>query len=331
MDFDPGRHHQHSKRQTPALGEGAIVSGSIGKVFDIKRFAVHDGPGIRTTAFLKGCTLRCSWCHSPESQRTVPELSYHAVLCLDCGECRAACPAGLLTQGPGHLERSRCRACGVCAQACHGGALRLIGQEITTHELVELLARDAILHESSGGGITLSGGEPGLQPHFAASVLCGLRHRGCHTAVQTAGNVPWAALAALAEWTNLFLYDLKHAASPAHQAACGAGNELILDNLRRLSALRGAAAPELVVRVPLVPGFNDSPGDLGDLAEILAALPRLDGVELLPYHDLGVAKYATLGRVASCPHRPAPSRSDVTAATAILAAHGLAVQSEVPR
>lgn len=261
----------------------------------------------------------------------MPELSYNAVLCIDCGECVAACPGGLLTRGPAHLERTSCRACGVCAQACHAGALRLIGQEITAEELVELLERDALLHESSGGGVTLSGGEPGLQADFVAGVLANLRRRGWHTVVQTAGHVPWGALAALAEHTDLFLYDLKHASSPAHQAACGAGNELILDNLRRLTGLRDATAPRVVARVPLVPGFNDGPGDLSHLARMLAGLPRLDGVEVLPYHDLGVAKYAALGRVAICPRRPAPSRSDVTAAGAIFAAQGLEVRSEVLR
>ncbi len=308
---------------------GAVLTEpATGVIFDVKRYSVHDGPGVRTTAFLKGCTLRCLWCHSPESQRPEPEVVYIPEICLGCGECAKACPLGLLAGGPAALDRVACQGCGRCADSCYAGALRLVGRRIGVAELVALLDRDRLLHEVSGGGVTLSGGEPALQPAFAASVLEELRGRGHHTAVETAGNVPWDHLALLAGNADLILYDLKHVSPAAHRSLTGAGNERVLANLSAISALAARGATGLLVRMPVVPGRNDAAGDVEAAASFLASLPGLDGVELLPYHNLGVPKYAGLGRQYAIVDQASPEPGRMREIAAVLAGRGLKVSVE---
>jgi len=310
-----------------------------GTIFDLKRFAVHDGPGVRTTVFLKGCPLRCAWCHSPESQAPHPELLYSAALCIGCAACAAACPHGLLSAGPTVLDRHRCRACGSCAEVCYSGALRLVGERVGVDDLLERLCRDHLLHASSGGGVTISGGEPALQPEFASALLQGLQSRGQHTAIETAGHVTWPALATLLEHTDLVLFDFKHADAEAHRRLCGVDNSLIIANLQRISGLAAGrrdgeaaagsgASPELTVRVPVIPGYNDDTDSLIGLADLLAALPALSGVELLPYHNLGVPKYSALGRTYDLPELPSLDGASMSAAAELLRLRGLKVSIE---
>jgi pyruvate formate lyase activating enzyme len=307
-----------------------------GTIFDLKRFAVHDGPGIRTTVFLKGCPLACRWCHSPESQSPAPELLYSAALCTGCGACASACPAGLLAAGPAALDRGACQGCGSCAQVCYSGALVLSGREASVQELLELLCQDRLLHEVSGGGVTLSGGEPAFQPEFAASLLGALQARNQHTVIETAGHAPWPALEALLRHTDLVLFDLKHPDPAAHQALCGSDNALILANLKRVAQWAAGhgngsglpALPRLIVRIPLIPGLNDDAETLAQAATLLGSLPRLDGVELLPYHNLGTPKYAALSRASDGLGLRCPLPHELTCAAAPFTARGLKVSIE---
>jgi len=267
-----------------------------GMIFDLKRFAVHDGPGIRTTVFLKGCSLHCAWCHSPESQNPHPEVLFLATRCQGCGACAAACPRGLLDSGPAMLDRRLCDACGLCAEVCYAGALTIAGHLIDLADLVELLLRDRVLYAASGGGVTVSGGEPALQPAFVADLLETLHGDGVHTAVETAGNVEWDDLWRACAAADLVLYDFKHHSASAHRRWTGAGNEQVLANLVRLSERFASSGQALVVRIPLIPGVNDSQQDLSTMAAWLAKLPALAWVELLPYHNLGLPKYGAIGR-----------------------------------
>lgn len=294
---------------------------TTGLLFDVKRFAVHDGPGVRTTFFLKGCPLRCRWCHNPEGISAQPELAYYAHRCLHCGECVAACPRGAhrVDGGRHALDRSRCVACGRCEEACLGGALRFWGRPWTVSEAVALALADRVFYEQSGGGVTLSGGEPLLQPDFAAEFLAALRRAGLHTALDTCGAVPWSTLACVLSFTDLFLVDLKHVDSAAHRRLTGRGNERILRNLRHLAA----AGARIEVRMPIVPGSNDAPEDLAAAGAFLAPL-GVAGAKVLPYHDLARSKYDAIGAEDTMPRVPAPTAADLDRAVAILRAAGVA-------
>jgi len=264
----------------------------IGIIFDIKHFAVHDGPGIRTTVFLKGCPLRCLWCHSPESQSPRPEIAYYPNLCIHCEACIEACPNGAQTLCTPKILRERCTGTGRCVEECYAGALVMYGETATVSEVLEEVGKDAVLYETSGGGVTLSGGEPVSQPGFTSALLSALKAEGYHTALDTSGEVPWEAMERVLVDVDLVLYDLKHMDPGIHEELTGAPNERILSNLKKISALE----KELVVRVPIIPGHNDSYDNLNRMGELLESLKGIEAVELLPYHNLGVPKYIALGR-----------------------------------
>ncbi len=264
---------------------------SSGLLLDVKRFAVHDGPGIRTTLFLKGCPLKCLWCHNPESISRVPELAFYAHKCVRCGECVTACPrkAHRMRHGEHEFLPEKCNACGACEARCLGGALRLFGKRIGVGEAVGMLLEDRLFYQESGGGVTLSGGEPLLQGVFCREVLAEMKKEGIHTAVDTCGFVRWEAFERVLPLTDLFLFDVKHADSAGHRKLTGQGNELILENLRRLSG-RNA---RIEIRMPLVPGCNDSPENIRRTGELLGSL-SVEKVRLLRYNPLARSKYAAL-------------------------------------
>lgn len=301
------------------------MTDATGLVFDIKRFAIHDGPGIRTTVFLKGCPLVCACCHNPESQDPAPEIVVRAGRCVGCGECLDACPVGaasLAPSGPAK-DSARCLRCGSCADACPTGARERAGRAMTAAEVVAEVVRDRLFYAESGGGATVSGGEPLLQPRFLAALLRGCREAGIHTALDTCGHAPWEDLARVLPWTDLVLFDLKHPDDRAHAAFTGVSNATILDNLRRLSA----AGQAVIVRVPVVPGFNDDEPTARALASVVAGLSDPPAVELLPYHRLGIDKYARLGRVAPLPDTPRPQRERVFTVASALRERGLTVST----
>ncbi|HEY76743.1 MAG TPA: glycyl-radical enzyme activating protein [Thermoflexia bacterium] len=276
-----------------------------GTVFDIKRFSIHDGPGIRTTVFLKGCPLRCWWCHNPESQDPRPELILRAERCIGCGACVEACEAGAIYVEDGRIytDRTRCTRCGACTEVCYAEAREMAGQEMSVEAVMAEIERDVTFYDTSGGGVTFSGGEPLTQPDFLLALLRACRERGIHTAVDTCGYGPWETMAAVAEETDLLLYDLKLMDEAKHRRYTGVSNRPILDNLRRL-AERGTP---IFLRVPIVPGINDSEEELRRLAAFAANLPNVNRVDLLPYHPTGKGKYERLGRDYPLPDLHSPS------------------------
>ena len=284
----PGPAAGIGRRGVTGVGEPTVS----GWVFDVQRFSLHDGPGIRTVVFLKGCPLRCAWCANPESQQPGPQIAWFANLCAACGRCAAACPRGAIHLDDGRVRTDRrlCVACGECAAACSRGARRLLGREVIVDEVMAAVRRDAPFFRRSGGGVTFSGGEPLAQPVFLLECLRLSRRWGYHTAVETCGQARWDDVRAVAELTDLFLYDVKELDPVRHGQLTGVRNELILENLERLLAL-GAS---VTVRMPVVPGANDDGESLEALAAFVAGLSRLRRVELLPCHALAAHKYAAL-------------------------------------
>ncbi len=262
-----------------------------GFISNIQQFSLDDGPGIRTTVFFRGCNLRCAWCHNPECIPFQAVLRYNASVCIGCGGCLQACPQGChaAEEGCHTLNRVACIGCGECVSHCPAGALELNGRGYSEEELFERLAADAEFYQSSGGGVTFSGGEPVLQNVFLAGILKRCREAGIHTAVDTAGNVLWEMFEAILPDTDLFLYDVKFFTPEKHLAAAGVTNDKILANLQELCR-RGA---RIWVRVPLIPDFHDME-EIGKIAAFLKDLP-LERIELIPYHRYGVGKYAALG------------------------------------
>ena len=269
-----------------------------GIIFDIQRYSVHDGPGLRTNVFFKGCPLRCAWCANPESQTMQPELAVFAVNCIHCGQFEEPCPDGWLIQDDVTWKWGVQDDYETRARLCPSGGVRWIGERRTAGSVLDEVRRDVPFYEG-GGGMTLSGGEPALQPAFAEALLCLARDECINTAIETCGQVPWPNLERLAPYLDTFLFDVKHLDSATHRAFTGAGNELILENLRRLAALTASAtsAASVIVRVPLIPGFNASTESLRAIGHFVAGLPgQVRRVDILPYHTLGRAKYAALAK-----------------------------------
>jgi pyruvate formate lyase activating enzyme len=309
---------------SPAFHERSSPQGLI---FDIRRYTLHDGPGVRTTVFFKGCPLNCLWCCNPESQARQPELVWIRERCLGCDLCRTVCPQDALAvagDGGKAIDRERCDRCGRCAERCAGEALNIIGRQMTVDEVLAEVTPDALYFEGSGGGLTLSGGEPLAQPEFAAELLRRYKHeeKGDNTAVETCGFVEWPAIAMLAADVDLFLYDLKHMDPEAHQRLTGRDNRLILENARRLAH----AGRSLVIRLPLIGGINDSRENLEATAEFVRSLPGVKRIDLLSYHRLGEPKYRRLERDYPLNGQPSPSAEKVAWVRQILEQQGFEVR-----
>ncbi len=264
-----------------------------GKIFNIQKFCVNDGPGIRTTVFMKGCPLRCVWCHNPESQSLKRELMYYADKCIGCLRCIALCPNGCHTavQGRHVFDRDGCVGCGACEQA-HCGALEGFGREESVENIIREVMKDKLFYQHSGGGMTLSGGEPLSQKEFCLELLRQGKENGLHICMETCGFATEEMIRATAEYVDMYLFDYKETDPRLHKEYTGVDNALILSNLRLIDAL----GRDIVLRCPLIPGYNAREDHLRGIAALADSLQHLVRVEIEPYHSFGEAKYDRLGR-----------------------------------
>ena len=251
-------------------------------IFDIERASYVDGPGIRTTVFFKGCNLHCAWCHNPESQSRAPQMMFYKNKCTGCGKCKEKCP--------NHLES--CELCGKCTIYCPHDAREICGKEYTVDEVLKEIIKDKSIYEGSGGGVTFSGGECMLQIDFLEEILKECKKNGIHTAVDTAGHVPFEIFERIIPYTDLFLYDVKCFDSDKHRQYTGVENQLILKNLKSLLA----KSTPVWIRIPIIPTVNDTEKELQRIKEYLSSCGIPEKVELLPYHAMGEHKYAAIGK-----------------------------------
>jgi pyruvate formate lyase activating enzyme len=276
-----------------------------GRVFDIQRFSIHDGPGIRTTVFLKGCPLRCLWCGNPESISPEPLLSYLPEKCIACGACVKVCPQGALsaaTAGKAVLDRGRCTRCGDCVPHCDAKALELVGRDATVDEVLAVVLRDQQYYKESSGGLTLSGGEPLAQPDFVEALLCDAKFKDLHCCMETSGYAPWGDFERVRWLVDLWLYDYKETDPRLHLKYTGVAQTPILANLKRLHA----AGAKILLRCPMIPRHNARQEHLDGIVALSRELPKLEGVELLPYYDLWRAKLKRFGLVSKLPQSVKP-------------------------
>jgi pyruvate formate lyase activating enzyme len=292
-------------------------------VFDIRRFSVHDGPGIRTTVFLKGCPLRCRWCHNPEGLSAAPEVTWREERCARCGSCIAACPEDALSWDGDTpvLDVSRCTLCGVCEDECYAEARQMLGRTMDAAAVLAEVERDRVFYEESGGGVTFSGGEPLAQPEFLGALLRSARASGIHTALDTSGYAPWNVVDAIRNDVDLFLYDLKHVDDERHRQFTGVSNARILDNLTRLAE----HGHRIVLRLPLVPGVNDDDPTIRAIGALAARL-GIERVVPLPFHRLGSDKYGRLGRAYDLHDTVTPPTDRVAAVLDVLRESGVAAE-----
>lgn len=265
----------------------------MGMIFDIQRCSYHDGPGVRTTVFFKGCGLRCAWCHNPESFFPAPQLRFYGHLCSRCGRCEAVCPNGVhhLRDGRREVDFSKCSACGRCAAVCPAGALSVVGQEVTVERIMDVVRRDKGFYDASGGGLTVSGGEPTLQGAFLAELLGAARAEGIHTCVETNGYIPAGTLAEIAPLTDLFLLDYKLSDDEGLKPYTRASGSLWQNTMDTLTAM----GKPVILRLPVIPGINDTARHFEEAVRIRRAHSNVEAIEIMPYHSIGAAKWEQLG------------------------------------
>lgn len=315
-------YHAHAAQQRgscpPSPGKDHVSTATI---FDIRRYSIHDGPGIRTAVFFKGCPLNCAWCHNPESHLSTPELMLRLNRCILCGDCLQVCPNDAIRQSGEVIlvDRQKCTLSGECAVICPTEALQVVGREMTVPQVLAEIERDRVFFEQSGGGATFTGGEPLAQPLFLRELVEACRASGITTVVDTCGHAPWSVFKDILPLVDLFLYDLKLMDADRHLQWTGVSNENILANLRLLLD----AGNQVRVRIPILPGINDDEGNLRACGEFLSVLPRLPAVELLPYHNIALGKYTGLGQAYRLPDLPSPSPEDMQRCAALLAEYGL--------
>jgi pyruvate formate lyase activating enzyme len=281
-----------------------------GFIFDIKRYAIHDGPGIRTTVFLKGCPLRCWWCHNPEGISPAYELMYFEFKCMHCRTCLNVCETGAITFENNNLfiDRSLCTSCGLCTETCPTGALTLVGKKITLEELIREIEKDVLFYDNSGGGVTFSGGEPLLQHQFLIEALKECKKRGLHTVLDTSGYAPRDIFSLVLDYVDVFLYDLKLADDEEHKRYTGVSNSLIKDNLQTLVNI--GRGKDVILRLPVIPAITDTERNISLLIEFVSSLKGISEIDLLPFHDVS-EKYNRLGKEYKMHIHKAPLREDL--------------------
>lgn len=278
-----------------------------GRVVEVQRFSTQDGPGIRTTVFMKGCNLQCKWCHNPETIDSKPGIGYLEERCIGCGGCGSVCPTGAVFGPRQQFQREKCIVCGACVDMCPQNALNVIGEERTADEIFALVMRDKKYYDHSGGGLTISGGEAMLQWKFAKELFQKCRQAGIHTAMDTAGNVPYERFTELLPYTDVFLYDIKAIDDQVHRKYTGASNRRILENLQRL--IEDGA--NLEIRIPVVCGVNDNEENMKNTAALINGKSNVKKVKLLPYHSMGVGKRGVSEcRTTEVFETPTPSRME---------------------
>jgi pyruvate formate lyase activating enzyme len=266
-----------------------------GLVFDLQRYSIHDGPGIRTVVFLKGCPLNCLWCCNPESQRMVPELEFRSSLCRQCGKCISVCPETAIhpdvSISPAQkIDRLKCTLCGECAEICPYKALRISGEWMETGEVLGVCLKDADIFRRSTGGVTISGGEPLAQAEFSLQLLNKLHEKNIHTAIETTGLAAWETIQQFIPFTGLFLFDIKHTNPEHHISLTGISNLTILSNLEKLAQ----ANAKIILRIPIVPGYNDDSQNILAVCD-LAKKFQIQEIHLMPFHQFGKEKYVRFG------------------------------------
>ena len=297
---------------------------TTGMVFDIKRFSIHDGPGIRTTVFFKGCPLSCWWCHNPESQATEPEMMFRENRCIRCRACQAVCKQSAISWDGDVIstDMEKCTLCGVCVEACYAEAREMIGREMSVAQVMAEIERDIAFYDESAGGATFSGGEPLWQRDFLLDLLRACQEKEIHTTVDTCGFATWETVDSVREYVDLFLYDLKLMNDARHQKFTAVSNELILSNLRALAE----PGENIVLRVPIIPEINDDDESLRQLGAFAATLPNVNQMSLLPYHPTAVDKYRLLHKVCGLQGIRPPSDRRMAEIAEILSEFGLQVK-----
>ena len=287
-----------------------------GTITGIQRFSLDDGPGIRTTVFLKGCNLKCLWCHNPETIESTPQLIYNEALCIGCGACKQACKRNLHDIVPdGHkFERSNCETCFACISVCPVNALECSGKKIEPEELLKVILKDKSFYQISGGGVTFSGGEPFLHPDFLPVMLKKCVENGLHTCVDTAANIHWSLIESVMDDVNIFLVDCKLISQELHEKATGVKNQRILENIKRL----GETGKEIWIRIPIVPGFQDRDKEIQKFSDFLCSVSGIARIELLPYHRYGEGKYKLLGMEYGLPDASVPNDESIASIKEIL-------------
>jgi pyruvate formate lyase activating enzyme len=306
------------QEQNKAEGNEGATQGYI---FNIQRYSIHDGPGIRTTVFLKGCPMRCFWCQNPESQSMQPEILFNEDACNRCGSCVSACPAGAIESDAlcAVTDRRKCTGCGICAEVCPTEARKLEGKRISAQEVIDVVLKDRSLYAKSNGGLTVSGGDPTMQPKFAHAILRLAKEHGLHTAIETCGHTDWKILEELLRYTDYLFYDIKTMNPEKHRHGTKYSNALILKN-----AVKAAQTiQEMHVRCPLIPSFNDSPEDVNAIAEFVVKELKLpyNRFTLLRYNKYAESKYKRLDRESEVLHLEPQSPEMLDKLYAVIGSH----------
>lgn len=302
-------------------GEIKVISKEMkGVIFNIQKFSLHDGPGIRTIVFFKGCTMSCLWCSNPESQDVAPQIMFNKSLCTKCGRCESKCKISAIDMNSYYrINKDKCIKCKNCVESCLNGALVLEGKECSVEEVIKELKKDSIHYRRSNGGITLSGGEALLQPDFAVELLKECKSYGWHTAIETAMYVNSEAVKKVIPYIDLAMIDIKSINSKVHKKFTGVGNDIILNNIK----LSDKLAKEIIIRVPIIEGFNADLESIKEIGEFSKALTKLKRIDLLPYHNYGESKYEAIGKDYLLRELKAPSENKMNTLKSLVESMGI--------